>query len=589
MPQKSVAPPRHAQRVACYLTSAFLISVAIPAAAQIVPGQLPTREQVQPPVPQPRVQARARVDGRGAFRDTPCPFEASNQRAVLGSVRFVGIDGEDLPGKLTALLGSVQPGARERPVAELCELRDRANALLRDAGYVASVQILPQDIASGGVLTLTVITARLVKVESGGQSNGHYARLLSRAVARLQGMTPFNQREAERQLLLLGDVPGLDVDLTLRPAGTRPGDVIGTLSVRYHPVAITANVQNYGARTAGRETAYARAELYGLTGLADVTYVGGSTTFDLDEQQVLQLGHGFGLGDDGIRLDTSLTFAWAQPDIGALDLRSRSTIATLGLSAPVVRRLDRNASAVLGLDVIDQRTDVHFSGVGVPLTRDRLRVAFARLSGNLARPSQTGRGYWLSAAIEGRRGLSILGASERFRGVYSAGYTPSNLAADPRATVIRLDADAQIGLGPVFSFAGALRGQAASGPLLNYEKFSIGSLTVGRGYDPGANNGDSALGLRGEFRTAVARSPRVLAEVFGFYDQAWLWNLDRLNPEHGRSLGAFGGGVRAAIGGKLLLEAMYARPKDRALRSDRRRPADRLLLSLTTQFSPAIR
>lgn len=589
MIQNSVARPRRKVPLTPCLAGAIVAAAASPAAAQIAPGQLPTREQVQPPLPQPLPKARARVDGRGAFRDTPCPFETSSEQVALGGIRFVGVEGEPLPAKLNALLNDVTPSGGERLVVQLCELRDRANAVLRDAGYVASVQILPQDITAGGTLTLTVITARLVKVEIARPKSSRYARLMSRAIDRLQGMTPFNQREAERQLLLLGDVPGLDVDLTLRPADTRPGEVIGTLSASYHPVAITGNLQNYGARTAGRETAYARAEIYGLTGLADATYIGGSTTFDLDEQQVLQLGHGFGLGGDGVRLNAGVTLAWAQPDSGALDLRSASTIATLSLSAPVVRSLASNVSAVIGLDLINQRTDVHFGGVGVPLTQDKLRVAFARISANLSRSAGTGHGLWASAAIEARHGLSVLGATDRFRGTYGSGYTPSNLAADPRASVVRMDADAQLGLGPVFSLAGAFRAQAASGPLLNYEKFSIGSLTIGRGYDPGANSGDSALGLRGEFRTAVARTPGLAAEVFGFYDQAWLWNLDHLNPENNRSLAAFGGGVRAAIGGKLLLEAMYARPKDLSLRSDGRRPSDRFLLSLTTQFSPADR
>ncbi|MDT8758767.1 hypothetical protein MZO42_08655 [Sphingomonas psychrotolerans] len=574
-------------RLAPSLTVLAATLAALPASAQVVPGQLPSREQVQPPVPESLPAPRARVDGRSAFRAVDCPFETSTQQVALAGLRFEGQDGAELAPEILRLLGDLRPQPGSQPVAQLCALRDEANRILQSAGYVASVQILPQQIDNGGQLILTVISARLVRLEVEGET-GRYARLVAERAERLKALYPFNQFEAERMLLLMGDIPGLSVDLTLRPAGTRPGEVVGTLAVAYRPIAITGNLQNYGGRSAGRESAYARVDLYGLTGLADVTYIGGSTTFDLDEQQVLQLGHGMGLGADGIRLDGSLTLAWSQPDIGALDLRSTSTVATLALSTPVRRGLTRNLNASLGLDLIEQRTDVHFAGVRYPLTRDRLRVGFARLAGNISRPSQSGHGYRASAALEARQGLAILGASERFDGIYDGGYTPSNESGDPTATILRADLDGQVGLGPVFSLAGAARAQLASGPLLNYEKFSVGSLTVGRGYDPGAGNGDSAIGLRGEVRTAAWRGQRLAAELFGFYDQAWLWNEGRFDENH-RALASFGGGVRAAIDGKFLLEATYARPLDRLQRIDRSRPGPRLLLSLTTQFSAAFR
>ncbi|WP_106513113.1 ShlB/FhaC/HecB family hemolysin secretion/activation protein [Allosphingosinicella deserti] len=580
-----------AARLAAGLMTAGAILSSGAVNAQIAPGQLPSREQVQPPVPQTsRPPAEARVDGSRAFREVPCPFEQSNQQVALAGVRFVAPDGTTIAPELARLLAGVRAEEGARSVVQLCDLRDTANRLLRDAGYVASVQILPQDVSNGGELTLTVVTARLVRLDVEGRTGGHYARLIADRAAQLKAMDPFNERAAERLLLLAGDVPGLSVELSLSPAGTNPGDVIGTLRVSYRPIALIGNIQNFNGRSAGRETAYGRIEAYGLTGLSDVTYIGGSTTLDLDEQQVLQFGHSLGLNRDGARLDGSLTFAWSHPDLGGLDVGSRSMVGTLALSAPLERSLGRNAMATIGLDVIEQRTIATFAGTDIPLTRDKLRVGFARLSANLAKASHDGHGYTVSGAIELRQGLDVLGATERFDpGTYAGGYTPSNLRGDPTATVVRADLDGQIGLGPIFSLAAAGRVQVASDPLLSFEKFSIGSLTIGRGYDPGANSADSAIGLRGEVRAAAYRGQRASAEIFGFYDQAWLWNLDRFSTESGRGLASIGGGVRAALGGKFLLEAIYAHPLDRALRSDAPRSADRLLLSLTAQFSPPLR
>ena len=126
-------------------------------------------------------------------------------------------------------------------------------------------------------------------------------------------------------------------------------------------------------------------------------------------------------------------------------------------------------------------------------------------------------------------------------------------------------------------------------PLLSIEEFSVGNLTIGRGYDPGVTSGDRALGLRIEPRLQLPLRGRVGAQLFGFHDRVRIWNLDDFATEDGRTLGSWGGGMRVSLPGRLLLEAMYARPMDRGLATDTRRAPDRFLLSLTTQFSPSAR
>lgn len=583
--------PKHIS--ALLLGAASVLALAPSAAmAQAVPGSLPSREQVLPPVPRTApAPSDVRVDGTKAFRETACPFEQSAERVTIGSVRFVRPDGAPLPGELVSLLADIAPAQGEQSIAQVCALRDEANRILQRAGYVASVQIPAQQIDNGGGLVLSVVTAKLVDIKVEGESK-RYSRLIAARAEQLKGIDPFNERAAERILLLAGDVPGLDVELSLAPAGTVPGEVVGTLTVAYRPFAVVGNVQNFGSRSLGRETAYLRVEGYGLTGLADVTYVGASTTRDFREQRVLQVGHGFGLGDHGHRMEASVTSAWSRPDVGGLDLRSRSLVATIAMTTPLIRTLDRNLTLSGGLDAIDQRTKVWF-GSPVPLTRDTLRVAFARLSGGVTHSSQEGANYALSGGLELRRGLDIFGATKQGE-ITSEGYAPSSFFGDPTATLARVDLDGQIAVDPVFSIAATVRAQVANSPLMNYEKFSIGSLTIGRGYDPGAASGDNALGGRFELRGQAYRGRTAAAELFGFFDHAWLWNHARyskgatpqLLTEPDRALSSFGAGVRLSLPANMLLEASYARPLNRVFEGDTRRPGDRLLLSLTAQFSP---
>jgi len=580
--------------VSALLLGAVSVLALAPSAAlaQTVPGTLPSREQVLPPVPRTAPSpSDVRVDGTQAFRDTVCPFEQSNERVTIGSIRFVRPDGAPLPAELVPLLGGIEPAQGEQSIAQVCALRDEANQILQRAGYVASVQIPGQQIDNGGAFVLHVVTAKLVDIKVEGESK-RYSRLIAMRAEQLKGIDPFNERAAERILLLAGDVPGLDVELSLAPAGTVPGEVVGTLTVAYRPFAVVGNVQNFGSRSLGRETAYLRVEGYGLTGLADLTYLGASTTRDFEEQQVLQVGHSFGLGDHGYRMEASVTGAWSRPDVGGLDLRSRSLVATIAMTAPLVRTLDRNLTLSGGLDAIDQRTRVWF-GRPVPLTRDTLRVAFARLSGGITRSAREGANYTLSGGLELRRGLDIFGATRQGE-ITPGGYSPSSFFGDPTATLARVDIDGQIALDPVFSVAASVRAQVANSPLMNYEKFSIGSLTVGRGYDPGAASGDNALGGRFELRGQAYRGRTAAAELFGFFDHAWLRNHARysrgatpqLLTEPDRALSSIGAGVRLSLPANLLLEASYAHPLDRVFAGDARRPGDRMLLSLTAQFSP---
>ena len=63
--------------------------------------------------------------------------------------------------------------------------------------------------------------------------------------------------------------------LTLRPAGTTPGDVVGDVTVQHIPAYVDFNVENGGSQQLGRWGGLVRGEVFGLTGLGDWTIVVG--------------------------------------------------------------------------------------------------------------------------------------------------------------------------------------------------------------------------------------------------------------------------------------------------------------------------
>ncbi|HVQ07432.1 MAG TPA: ShlB/FhaC/HecB family hemolysin secretion/activation protein [Allosphingosinicella sp.] len=571
---------------------------APPAFAQLPPGQpiAPTREEVDRPPPPRDAPPPARLTVEGDVEHAPCALDRpdyANVRFTLRDVAFDnlrGLGAEQLRPAYARFVG------REIGVATICEIRDRAATILREAGYIAAVEVPEQRIADGNV-RFTVLMAKLVGIRVRGDA-GRSERTIARYLGKLTEREVFNRYEAERYLLLVGDLPGFDVRLALRSAGAARGEVIGEVSVMRRPALVDLTIQNLGSRELGRLGALLRAQLYGLTGLGDRTTIGFYSTADTHEQQTLQLGHDFRIGGEGLAIGAQLTYAWARPDLNlpGVDIKSRTLFATLEASYPFIRRQTRTLRGAIGLDVIEQ--DIDFNTL--PLNRDRLRVAFARLSFDALGLSPDNPRYtpaeplWrLGFTAEARHGLDIAGASPGCgpglaRCLVPSAVPPTRLEGDPTATLFRGTVYGEYRPIPRLTFAVDLRGQYSADPLFSFEEYSAGNYTVGRGYDPGAMLGDSGIGFQAEIRygSAFPRRPdRFAAEPYVFYDHAWAWNRDLLFATGRQSLSSVGAGLRAAYGDRFRIDVLVAEPLDR-LAFQSRRGDTRFLVSLTARLWP---
>ncbi len=555
-------------------------------------GSEPTREQLTPPSMTP-LAPHKRVDSENVQDFAPCALDNSTLHATISSVNFTGPGGAALPDKIQKVLAKVGPTVQgDAPIREVCDVRDHANSALRQAGYIASVQIVPQDLSSG-VLQLTVVTAHFSDIRVHGDP-GPYRALMDDRIAQLMALDPLNELDAERILLLTGDIPGLDVKLSLRSAGTTPGAVIGDLTVARIPYRVQVNVNSFGSEQIGRQSAYARLELYGLTGHADVTYLGVSDTFQSREQRVIQVGHTMGLGKHGDTIGASFIYANSRPDLdttdtlsGAVakgpDLRTISSVANIEYYHPFIRTVQKDLLFFAGFDAVEQKTRVFGGSSATLLTLDKIRIGYVRLTGAYHNAGLFGGdGFVLRTGLELRQGFSGLGGSR------AGDKDLSRLYGRPDATVVRFNADTTVGLGPIISFAGALRTQWSNQVLLNYEQFAVGNLTIGRGYDPGANTADKAVAWRAELRLDFARAAALKGQGFVFYDDAHIWrNRGSSNvpdPENDRRLASYGAGVRFTLPGKWVAEVTYAKPLDKALTIDKAPPPPRIMFSITTQF-----
>ncbi len=578
------------------------LAVGGAALAQATPSvSPPTREEIERGVLEGTLeQQRAPVSvDTGEVERAPCPLASPDFAGIRLKVEAVDFSGiEKIPE--VDLTQSYRPYiGTDQPVAVICEIRDRAATQLRAAGYLAAVQVPPQTIESGHV-KLDVLFARMSKVQVKGDA-GASEKLLVRYISKLTQDEVFNTRRAERYLLLARDIPGLDVRLSLRPIEGSPGQVVGEVTVRRNPIYADFTVQNLGSKSVGRWSGLGRAQLSGLTGLGDATTVSVFTTADFDEQVVLQAGHEFRVGAEGLTFRGDFTYGWTRPTIANNpNIESRTLIASIEAAYPFVRRQAQNLSGAIGFDLIDQ--DVDFGTI--KLNKDKLRVTFVRLDANGINPASiSGRdGFtalepkwsWV-ASLEARQGVDVFGASPNCGGttlgcIAPGAPTPSRIEGDPTAFVLR--GAGEVDWRPVrnVTFSLAPRAQYAPHALLSYEEFSGGNYTVGRGYDPGAIIGDSGVGMRSEVRVG-SLLPRTAGgfafQPYAFFDVAKVWNEDiAFNGVGGQKLYSVGAGVRATIRDAARLDAMVAVPLRNAFGAPNARGDVRFLVNFTMQLAP---
>jgi hemolysin activation/secretion protein len=562
---------------------AMASAAIMPAGVATAQSVAPTRDELTAVAP-PEAPTRPSLNIVGGIERSPCPLadpRFADVRVTISDVQFNGLKGAS-PEEMRAAWSPF--AGREQPVAVLCEIRDAAATMLRNKGYLAAVQVPTQRIENG-VVRMETLYARITTIRARGQTDGAEAKLAA-YLSRLTEDEYFDRDRAERYLLLARDLPGYNVQLTLKPAGTGPGELVGEVSVLRRRYSLDATVQNLAAEATGRWGGQLRAQAYGLTGLGDVTSLAVYSTFDFREQKIFQAAHSFRPGSEGLVVDGQFTYAWTKPDIdagdGVPDLKAKTLFFTLGARYPFIRRQSSNLWGGIGFDYIDQKVD--FIG---PLTRDKLRVLWLRGEWDAVDLGSRRPKWKANALVELRKGLDVFDATDGCDGACPAGFIPpSRLDGDASATLLRAAAQLEFALGRDFAVAIAPRGQYAFSPLLSFEEFTAGNYTVGRGYDPATLSGDSGIGLTAELRgprLPLARRSNLSVQPYVFGDAAWAWNRnDGAGAEHLKSAG---GGIRAEMADRFRLDGTIAVPLEKA-GIENRKGGVRLLVTLTSRILP---
>ena len=526
--------------------------------SQVLPPREPQSNPINPPVRPPESA-------------TPSPADVE-PRFVLTEARFDGAN--SVP---EARLEPAWNGFRGKPVSlrDLRTIARRAEAIYTAAGYpFVAIVVTPQSV-NGGVVHLKVV-------------EGHISTLTVLAkdpAARRQATAAFSPL-VDRQPLSLGDVdaayqqakqvPGLAVAGALR-RGDVPGGMDLVVQARRETWRLYANVNNLYPDTTGPWGALLGLDYFGDSAWGDQTSGQFYSSLSSGRQYVLRLSHLRRLNAGGTTLSLLGLFAWADPKgvVAPLDIASDVQVGRIALSQPLWRRDQFKLDAEAAFEVDDQRTRIFKT---LALSNDKLQILSGSLTGDW-RPTMGGHA---NLAVEIRKGVNVAGASR------PGDANLSRPGADPQALVTQLRFSGETPAFYKVTLAGRVEGQLASHALTAPDQYAIGNLTIGRGYQPGAAFGDSALAGSAEVRFGpFPLGSRFQVAPFAFYDAARLWTLTP--GAHSRhSISSYGGGLRLDVPGVMHLELAYAQPNDPAFAGGPI-PKGRVLLTVTVGLNEAYR
>ncbi|MCG2594974.1 ShlB/FhaC/HecB family hemolysin secretion/activation protein [Ramlibacter sp. XY19] len=451
--------------------------------------------------------------------------------------------------ELLALTGFTPGSALS--LADLQAMAARVTAHYRNRGYFVAQAYLPAQDIQDQEVTIAVSEGRLGKVDVRNQTNVS-DRVVRTQLDGLEAGDVIANRPFESGLLLLSDVPGVNVISTLVP-GTTPGtsDLVVELTPSRR-LSGSIDADNGGNRYTGEYRLGATLDISEPLGLGDVASLrvltSGSGLNYARASYQLQVGHGqAGIAYSHLRYQLGREFA-------SLEAHGTADIASVYGRYPVLRTRDNNLYLQLELDAKSFRDEVDT----IPARIDR-------------------KSHVLLASVYGdHRDDFFGGGMDSYSATLASGVldiqTPAARAVDDVTAhsnghfnklsfqAMRLQ---RLGGGP-FSVYAAASGQLASKNLDVSEKMQLGGMNGVRAYPEGEAYGDEGYLLTLEGRMDITALPPAIPgaiQLVAFVDAGGITiNKNPWAPiDNHRRLSAAGVGINWAQAGNFLVRTSYAR------------------------------
>ncbi len=548
---------------------AVILALCGVSSAQSLPDAGSIRQQLEPmrplalPVPsQAPAPAPGRVQG---------PTAAAGLRVAVHAFR---LSGNTLLSD-AALQAVLQPWSGQ--TLDFAELQRAANAVAaayRQAGWIVRVLLPEQDISSG-LVTLQIVEARLgsVRLEGPAPTRVLASELEAHVLAQQAPGQPIGAAALDRALLLMDDLPGLNVTGTLVP-GARDGESDLVLRTSDQPWVLgEITLDNAGTRATGSQRVLANVNINspGLRGeLLSLSLLRSAGS------DYARLGLTVPDGHNGLRLGINRSFMSYRVVEGpshnsAAPIRGHSGSTGLEMSYPLLRSRSQNLYASGALE--NKTFFTQDSAVRSDYATNSLRLG---LAGNAQ--DTLGLGGSSSASVQLLWGQLTDMQAHHLINTLERHYRKVNYSLSRQQTLSAAHALS-------VSFSGQWAGQV----LDSSEKMYLGGAQSVRAYPASELSGDRGQLLNLEWRWRIA--PTLMLSAFADHGRAQ--SLPAQPADAHMSLSLRGHGLGAAWRGPGGIETRLVwsrrqgtnpRPTSTGTDSDGTLTLNRLWLSATLGF-----
>lgn len=524
---------------------------------EATPGVL--QEQLRRAAPQP--PADVQLPAPPPAPAAPLPPGVEGVQVQIRSVELSGntvIPTAELESNWAGMLG------REQPLAAVYELANTLTGIYRNRGYVLSAVVVPPQTIRDGVVRLQVIEGYVGKVDF-DPAFTPTARMREQAqvIAREK---PLTIKTLERQLLLINDLPGVTAQAYFEP-GTETGEARLTIKAARRPVSGFVGVQNRVSRLLGDVSIEGRITINNPLGLDDSHSLLVQTT---DRWRLRSVGYVYNqpLGTDGLALNLFLGNIESKVvSSSGENIKSASSIVTLGLSYPLIRSRNQSLRLRARLNAFNGKQD--FLGLE---QEDRARAL--RLGASWDRTDGSGVNF---ADVEVSKGITGLGATK------SGSNSAVRADADYGFTKLNFYAGRLQSLGGNFSLQASVQGQWTNDSLPPSERAALGGDLILRAFSAGELIGDRAWAGKLELRYEPPWIAGGRISFYGFAEAGRTVTLQTTLADVVQKGGTTGVGVRGTFASNANVYAEVAVPHRRNVAYNNSRRA-RFFAGLSYEF-----
>ncbi len=335
--------------------SALLVALALPtvqAWAQVPPDAGQILQQSQPFVQAPLAPSVV-LDLEG---EPLTEAESGGQTVNLKGVTFTG-NSRFSEAELLQVLGDAW--TQPQDLAGLRHISNQISRYYREQGYPFARAFLPAQSLAEGVLKVEVVEGRYGSVEITGDQ-AELAEAVAPYIASLSPGSLIASPSLERQMLLLGDLPGIDAMPVMRP-GEQVGE--GDLEVRVQAterISTWVGADNHGSRFSGAYRGRVGANAYRLLTPGDQLSI--TALYSSEDTWLGSLEYSLPLGGRGLRAEASYAITDYTLGKGFEGYTGTAEVYRVGVRYPLVRRQQSNLSLSLHYQYKDLSDSIDFAG-----------------------------------------------------------------------------------------------------------------------------------------------------------------------------------------------------------------------------------